>query len=174
MAACGSREELRRRVIEAFAAREEVYRVCLFGREAEGTQDSYSDIDMVVCSSDLAMTLATYRDVFASISPLRATFTLAATPDGYSEMVMLRDYSPYQKVDFSIGDSGKQGWNLVTVYDSPQKCRPSPTSLCAVPIRRDVAYKLCDILFFDNIVDMFFSLPFSFSFVIFLIQSYTV
>ena len=52
MATHGTREDLRGRVIEAFAAQDEIYRICTFGREAEGKHDRYSDIDVVVYSRD--------------------------------------------------------------------------------------------------------------------------
>ena len=147
MATHGTRKDLRRSVIEAFAAQDEIYRICFFGREAEGKHDCYSDIDMVVYSSDLARTKARYKDVFASISPVRATFTLGGTPESYSEMVMLHDYSPYQKVDFSIGDWGLWESHLSVVYDSKEKSRACRSTLCAVEVRQDVAYKLTDVLF---------------------------
>jgi predicted nucleotidyltransferase len=147
MATRWTREELRRSVIEAFAAQDEIYRICFFGREAEGRHDRYSDIDMVVYSSDPARTESRYRDVFASISPVRATFTLGGTPESYSEMVMLHGYSPYQKVDFSIGDWGLWESHLLVAYDSQEKPRACRSTLCAVEIRRDVAYKLTDVLF---------------------------
>jgi predicted nucleotidyltransferase len=51
MATHGTREDLRHRVIEAFAVQDEIYRICTFGREAEGKHDRYSDIDVVVYSS---------------------------------------------------------------------------------------------------------------------------
>ena len=147
MATHGTRKDLRHSVIEAFAAQDEVYRICLFGREAEGTHDRYSDIDVVVYSSDPAGTKARYRDVFASISPVRATFTLGGTHKSYSEMVMLRGYSPYQKVDFTIGDWGLWESHLSVVYDSKEKPRACRSTLRAVEIRQDVAYKLTDVLF---------------------------
>jgi predicted nucleotidyltransferase len=143
----GTREELRRSVIAAFAAQDEIYRICLFGREAVGKHDRYSDIDMVVYSNDLATTKARYRDVFATISPVRATFTLGGTAESYSEMVMLHGYSPYHKIDFSIGDWGLWESHLSVVYDSEEKPRACRSRLWAVEIRQDVAYKLTDVLF---------------------------
>ena len=142
-----TREDLKRHVVEAFAVRDEVYRICFFGREAEGQHDTYSDIDMIVYSQDLAKTQAHYRQVFATISPIRATFPLVGSPEGYSEMVMLRDYSPYQKIDFSIGDWGKQDWLLLTLYERPEPPQPPSTILEPLDIRQDVAYKLMDVLF---------------------------
>ena len=141
------REELRKRSIEAFSSQDDVYRICFFGREAEGKHDRYSDIDMVVFSNDLVSTYAKYKNLFSTISPIRATFPLGGIPDGYSEMVLLREYSPYQKVDFSIGDWGKQDWQFLAVYDSKDKTRISQTKLESKPILRDVRYVLADVLF---------------------------
>ena len=138
---------MRKRVIEAFSSQDDVYRICFFGREVEGKHDCYSDIDMVVFSNDLVSTYARYKNIFSSISPIRATFPLGGIPDGYSEMVLLRDYSPYQKVDFSIGDWGKQDWQFLVVYDSKDKTRISQTKLESKPILRDVRYVLTDVLF---------------------------
>jgi predicted nucleotidyltransferase len=141
------REELRKRVIEAFSSQDDVYRICFFGREAEGQHDRYSDIDLVVFSNDLAGTYARYKEIFSSISPLRASFPLGGVPEGYSEMVLLQDYSPYQKVDFSIGDWGKQDWKFLVVYESKEKARASQTRLKIKPIVRDAGYVLTDVLF---------------------------
>jgi predicted nucleotidyltransferase len=145
MQAHKTREELRSKVIEAFAAQEEIFQICFFGREVEGKHDCYSDIDMVVYSSDPAHTQAHYAEVFASISPIRATFSLGGTQDAFSEMIMLWDYSPYQKVDFSIG--GKQDWQRAVVYDDREKTRVSRSQLSSRPVRSDVVYKLTDVLF---------------------------
>jgi predicted nucleotidyltransferase len=147
MMAYKTRDTLKRHVIEAFAAQDEVYRICFFGREAEGQHDAYSDIDMIVYSQDPAKTQAHYRQVFTTISPIRANFPLGGSPEGCSEMVMLRDYSPYQKIDFSIGDWGKEDWLLLTMYERPEPPLPPSTTLEALDIRQDVAYKLMDVLF---------------------------
>jgi uncharacterized protein YutD len=138
---------LRKRIIEAFSSQDDVYRICFFGREAEGKHDCYSDIDMVVFSNDLVSTYAKYKDIFSSISSIRATFPLGGFQDGYSEMILLRDYSPYQKVDFSIGDWGKQDWQFKVVYENKDKYRISQTKLESKPVIRDVGYVLTDVLF---------------------------
>jgi len=147
-----TRENLKRRIIEAFASEEEIYHIHLFGREAEGCSDRYSDIDMVICSNDLARTKTKYPAVFDSISPVKATFCLEGTPHSYSEMIMLEDYSPYQKVDFTIGDEEKIDWPamvspILVVYENREQRRKSRTQLNEVRIKKDVGYKLNDILF---------------------------
>ncbi|MFC1975245.1 hypothetical protein ACFLXQ_02475 [Chloroflexota bacterium] len=147
MEAYKTRDNLRRKIIEVFAAQEEVYQIRLFGKEVEGKHDCYSDIDLIVCSNDPAKIQARYMDVFGLISPVRATFTLGVTSDGFSEMVMLKDYSPYQKIDFSIGDLGKEDWPFVVVYENKEKPSVKQTTLNEVHLRQDVVYKLTDILF---------------------------
>jgi hypothetical protein len=142
-----SREELRRGVIEAFSSQDEVFRICFFGRETEGKQDCYSDIDVLVFSNDLVRTKAKYIDIFSSISPIRATFQLDSTPDGYSEMIQLCDFSPYQKVDFSIVREGMCNWNYKVVYENQDKIRISKTKLEFTPITHDVNYLITDVLF---------------------------
>lgn len=142
-----SREELRLGVINAFSAQDEVYKIGIFGREAEGKQDRYSDIDVLVFSNDLVSTKAKYKQIFSSISPIRATFQLEGTPDRYSEMVQLYDYSPYQKVDFSMVGDDTCNWNCIVVYENQNKPRSSKTKLEFIPIIRDVSYLLTDVLF---------------------------
>ncbi len=146
-----TREELRDRIIATFAAQPEVYHIHLFGREAEECSDPYSDVDMVVCTNDLARTKAGYLDLFESISPVKATFCLAGSLHSYSEMILLEDYSPYQKVDFTISDESNIAWPvgapIQVVYSDAQKHRESCSRLEAVEIKRDVRYKLTDALF---------------------------
>ena len=150
MTSYGTREELREKIIQTFAARDEVYQISFFGKEARGKGDRYSDIDVVICSGDLARTQAEYLNVFNSISPVRATFPLGGDIDGFAEMVLLRDYSPYQKVDFSVHrDISGKAWAgpFLVVYRDEGKRRVSPTKLDEVHIQQHVAYKLNDVLF---------------------------
>lgn len=150
MASYGTREELREKIIRAFAVRDEVYQISFFGKEARGKSDRYSDIDAVVCSSDLARTQAEYLNVFDAISPVRATFPLGGDTDGFAEMILLRDYSPYQKVDFSVHrDISEKAWAgpFLVAYKDEGKKRTSPTKLAEVNTQQDVAYKLNDVLF---------------------------
>ena len=97
-----NREVLRQALIERFAAQPEVTSIHLFGKEALGDHDAYSDIDMIVCSNELAKTQRHYQTLFASISPVRGTLLLETSPENLSQMVLLEACSPYQKVDFSI------------------------------------------------------------------------
>jgi predicted nucleotidyltransferase len=42
------RADLQAELVDAFSAQNEIYRIGLFGREAEGKQDQYSDIDLIL------------------------------------------------------------------------------------------------------------------------------
>ena len=97
-----SRDELRSAVIEVFAQQPEITQVFLFGREVRNQHDEYSDLDVIVCSSDLATTQAAYCTLFGTISPVIGTLLLESSTENLSEMIMLQDYAPYQKIDFSI------------------------------------------------------------------------
>jgi hypothetical protein len=147
-----TREELRLKLVQAFAVLPEVYHIHFFGREAEGNSDGYSDIDMVVCTNDLAKTETEYRQVLGAISPIRATFCLESTSQSHSEMVMLRDYSPYQKIDLTLGDDSQLGWPdpsgpLLIAHKDLACAKPSSTKLDSLDIRHDIRYQLTDILF---------------------------
>ena len=143
-----SRQELRRRVIQAFSGLDEVYKIILFGKEAAGKDDCYSDIDLIVYSNDPAKTWQHYRETFSSIAPVVGTFPLGSGPEYYAEMLLLDGFSPYQKIDFSIG----VGIDLVltsvmTVYDCPEKDTQPVSSLPVIETRYDVVYYLVDLLF---------------------------
>lgn len=152
MSTVKARVDLSQRLVNAFAAQEEVYHIHFFGREAEGCSDRYSDIDMVICSNDLTVTKMTYRDVLSSIAPVRATFCLGGSPHSYSEMVLLEGYSPYHKIDLTIGDNTMVDWPaavcpISVVYRNQQRERVSRTVLEKVQIEHDVRYVLTDVLF---------------------------
>jgi len=96
------RSDLHRVVLDMFGRQPEIYQIFVFGREIEGKEDDYSDLDMVVCSADLAVTQENYRYLFGAISRIAGTFLLESATDSLSEMIMLEDYSPYQKIDLTI------------------------------------------------------------------------
>lgn len=99
------RAELHDRVIEAFAARPEVYEIHAFGREVDGDTDEYSDLDLIVCSADLAATQREYRQLLNTISPIVGIYHIVCQEREHAQMIMLRDYRPYQKIDLSLTDT---------------------------------------------------------------------
>lgn len=98
------RKVLMSQLIESFSKEREVYAIYLFGKEVNGQTDEYSDIDMVICSNDLAATRSKCQSLFNDISPVVGLFLLNSEENDFSQMVMLKDFSPYQKIDFSIAD----------------------------------------------------------------------
>jgi len=100
-----TREELRDLVIRSFAKESEITAIYLFGKEVTNMTDEYSDLDVIICSNDLAATHSKYQRILSEISPIRGSFLLNTTEHDLSQMVMMRDFSPYQKIDFSIVDS---------------------------------------------------------------------
>lgn len=98
------RSILNKLLIESFSKEKEIYAIYLFGKVVTGEIDEYSDIDMVICSNDLATTQSNYQRILSDISPIMGSFLLNSTETDLSQMVMLYDFSPYQKIDLSITD----------------------------------------------------------------------
>lgn len=97
-----ARAELHRQLVAAFAGRPEITGVYAFGREVDGQVDEYSDLDVIVCSADLAATQSSYMGILSGISPVMGSYYIVCSEGELVQMVMLRDYSPYQKIDLSI------------------------------------------------------------------------
>jgi len=100
-----TRNELRNFVVDSFSKEAEIFSIFFFGKEVYNSSDEYSDIDMIVCSNDLAKTQLKYLQIFNDISPIIGSYLLDSTESNLSQMVMLEDFSPYQKIDFSITDN---------------------------------------------------------------------
>lgn len=145
----GSRTDLQAELVDAFSAQNEIYGIGLFGREAEGKQDQYSDIDMILFSNDLVKTKARCLGILAAISPILATLPLESAEDSYGEMVILQDYSPYQKIDLSMMNLNRSlpGIQLKMIYESKARLKESKTLLDPLQIKQHAAYKLDDMLF---------------------------
>jgi len=91
-------------VVEAFALRPEVEAIYCFGSEAEGHVDAYSDIDLVVCSADLAETQRGYLQSLGAISPVGGCIYHVCEDWQLAQSLLLRNRSPYHKIDLTIAD----------------------------------------------------------------------
>lgn len=100
-----TRNELRNLVINGFSKEAEIISIFFFGKEVDNKSDEYSDIDMILCSNDLAKTQSKYLKILNDISPIIGSYLLKSTENDFVQMVMLKDFSPYQKIDFSITDN---------------------------------------------------------------------
>ena len=146
-----SRGELRARLIEGFGARPEVYEIHVFGREVEGEPDGLSDIDIIVCSTDLRTTGDAYEQVLSAVAPIVGRYVIRCEADELVEMVMLDGFSPYQKIDLSICENidMKEGFGpFQRVYQANGTTRRSSVTRLTLPSRRDgLANRLNDVLF---------------------------
>jgi predicted nucleotidyltransferase len=145
-----TRNELRNKLIKAFSEREEIYQIFLLGGEVKGKVDKFSDIDIIVCSNDLLKTQKDYDNILNSISPVIETLLFESSKNTFSEIVIFKDYSPYQKVDLSIIEDIKTKNYLgpfLSIYENVHKPTHSKTRLNKIKMKKDVEYKLCDILF---------------------------
>ena len=75
------RQALQDRLIAQLAARPEIRSVYTFGRAVSGQPDAYSDLDLVIASSDRPQTQRVLPELFAAISPVRSQLILASSPD---------------------------------------------------------------------------------------------
>ena len=144
------RHQLKTRLIASFAERPEVYQIHLFGREVEGKADRYSDIDIILCSSDLAPTQRAYRQALERVSPIRAVWLIVSTPDQLSEMIMLAGYSPYQKIDLTIVERIEQQaafGPFALAYHRQVESLASPSRLAVRSIANPTAHRLDEMLF---------------------------
>ncbi|MHB8087731.1 MAG: aminoglycoside 6-adenylyltransferase [Anaerolineaceae bacterium] len=97
-----SREELLNKIVCVFSEQPEVREITLFGSNADATEDNYSDIDIRVHSNDLLCTQKKYLQLINSISPIFEKLIIQSDSENFAQMTMLRDYSPYHKIDFGI------------------------------------------------------------------------
>ena len=97
-----SRTGLLQTIVGIFSEQPEISRLVAFGRQATGTTDDYSDIDLMICSDDLRMTQQNYKRLLGEISPVLGSYYLRLTETELVEMILLEGMSPYQKIDLSI------------------------------------------------------------------------
>lgn len=145
-----ARGELRARLIETLAAEPEVYALYTFGREVEGEADEYSDIDLCCCSADPAATQRKYRDLLGGISPIRSSFLMIEEPELLVEMILLREYRPYQKIDFSIArciEAQAKVGPLKEVYRAPGEPHPGRTQMLETGRIDALQNRMNDLLF---------------------------
>jgi len=144
------RQALQDRLIAQLAARPEIRSVYTFGRAVSGQPDAYPDLDLVIASSDRPQTQRVLPELFAAISPVRSQLILASSPDLYAAMVMLRDCSPYQKIDLSIIDHIESQARFGPFLALYENSAPTPTNDAPLPIidlDADLQNQLNDILF---------------------------
>jgi len=144
------RSRLCDRVVAAFAAQPEIIGVHAFGREVENKCDEYSDLDLVICSSDLAASQRRLLSALNAISPIIGAYHIVCEPRHLAIMVMLRDYSPYHKLDLSLSDDleSKSSFGpFKCLYTNRRPPTASPTTFSFNGERETLANRLNDQLF---------------------------
>jgi predicted nucleotidyltransferase len=143
-----TRDELRNSLIKQFSQQKEVFKIFFFGKEVENKHDQFSDIDMIVCSSDLAKTQSNYRNIISNISPIIGTLWLESSKKTFAESIMLKDYAPYQKIDLSITNdiANKIVGETLLVYEDENKSTLNSSELKIIE-KNPVRNQLHDYLF---------------------------
>lgn len=96
-------QNLLKQLSEKFSQSEEIFLIATFGSAINNEMDEYSDVDIILCSNDLATTYGNYRSIIESISPISAASSFYYDkPNVISEVLYLKNYKPYQKVDLTI------------------------------------------------------------------------
>jgi predicted nucleotidyltransferase len=145
-----TRDDLKARLIEIFSTQEEVYAIYFFGKEVEGKADSYSDIDIIVCTNDPARTWGKYDSLLSHVSPIRERLLLNSQGNSFAEMVMLEDYRPYQKIDLSLVEAIQQETDFAPFLNTYQRPTKSERVLSVFPIKprkRNLNHEINEILF---------------------------
>ncbi|MBA4385693.1 MAG: hypothetical protein C0410_13225 [Anaerolinea sp.] len=135
------RDELLEKVIRIFSEQPEVREITLFGSNADATADRYSDIDIRVHSNDLLSTQKKYLQLLGSISPILETLVIQSDSENLAQMIMLRDYSPYHKIDFGICSGPCAFKPSRSVYRN-ENAPINDSKLHFFPITYDVKYNL--------------------------------
>ncbi len=141
-----SRDELLDNIINVFSKQAEVREITLFGSNADDTKDYYSDIDIRIHSNDLFSTQSKYLQLLGGISPVLETLVIQSDQKNLAQMIMLRDYSPYHKIDFGICSGPCVFTPSLSVYKNVNAAF-NESKLQILPITNDVKYGLDYLLF---------------------------
>lgn len=142
-------QELERKLIQVFSKEPEVWKIQVFGRLIEGADDEYSDVDIKIISKDPYLTQQNYHNVIEkNICKIRKTFILASNENCFAEMIMLEDYSPYQKIDISIERDGfGVHFSPISIAFQNDFAKGLNRDCEAYEIKRTVEYDLSNFLF---------------------------
>jgi hypothetical protein len=145
-----SRAELLTRCIDAFAFRAEVRSVHEFGRAVDGKIDEYSDLDLVVCSDDLARTQRDCLPLLGRIAPVLGVCYIRCEPTDLALMVMLEGFSPYQKIDLGVVadlETKREFGPFRCLHDSGRADTGRATTMAFEGEQESLANRLNDLLF---------------------------
>lgn len=137
------------KLVDVFSKEPEVWKIKVFGKLTEGTSDSFSDVDIRIISKNPYLTQQKLHDIIEkNISKIRKTFLLASDPNCFAEMIMLKNYSPYQKIDISIERDGfgVPFSPIATVYEN-DSAKGLNKDCKVYEIKETVEYEVVNFLF---------------------------
>jgi len=137
------------KLVEAFSKEPEIWKVQVFGRLVDGVSDEYSDVDIKIISKDPYATQQKLHNVIEqSISRVRKTFLLASDKNCFAEMIMLSDYSPYQKIDISVEREGfGVSFSPISTVFQNDNAEGLDRDCEVYAIKKNVEYDLFNVLF---------------------------
>jgi len=77
-----------------------------FGSLAEGKEDAFSDVDLIVVSNDLEASLAARHGVLSRVAPLSLEWEIAPSRDAWAATYLFAGISLYHKLDLGFVASG--------------------------------------------------------------------
>lgn len=135
------RDELLDNIVSVFSEQPEVREITLFGSNADASTDRYSDIDIRIHSNDLLCTQKNYLQLISSISPIFETLVIQSDNYNMAQMIMLKGFSPYHKIDFGICSGSSVFTPSRSIYKNDNAI-VNDTELQILPITEDVKYNL--------------------------------
>jgi len=137
------------KLVETFSKEPEVWKIETWGKIVEGISDSYSDVDIRIISKDPYLTQQKVHSIIEKeISLIRQTFPFLSNENKFTEMIMLRDYSPYQKIDMSVERDGfgVQFSPIITTFQN-DSAKGLDRDCKVYDIKKTVDYDLMNVLF---------------------------
>lgn len=128
----------------------EVTSIHTFGSDYDNTADEFSDIDLVVVSSDLRSTQNHYRNVISGISPIIGSWFAENNEDRFMETMALKDFGLYHKIDLAVtGNINKcdDFGPFRCLYEKSQAPSGSESKLIPRPIIQDANFMMTMHLF---------------------------
>lgn len=142
-------KKLSEELVKILSKEKEISKINIFGKLAENKSDEYSDIDIRVITKDPYLTQKRLHILIKdNISPIIDKFILASDKNHFAEMIMLKDYSPYQKIDISVGREGFgiQFYPILTIFEN-KKAFGKNRDCKILSTKKTADYVLEDILF---------------------------
>jgi len=137
-----NKEDLLNSVVEAFKELPEVYSISVFGSTKDKSADKYSDIDLMVCSTDMVQTSLSFRNAIEKISPIVGYSPFFdERPNIISQIIYLKNFEAFKKIDLTIvpyiGYMAEFNPEITTIFEKDVPVKDSSTILPAITIQTE-------------------------------------